>query len=133
MAETWSLWLPYRSPPLTLNQRIHHMAEHRIKGDLKKAAILLARSQKIPHLRAITAELRWLKADNRRADADNIAPTLKPLLDGLVAAGVLDDDNSDHVLRASTRVLLRRDRALSGAHLVLTIRDMSALAVTRDA
>jgi crossover junction endodeoxyribonuclease RusA len=129
--QTWSLWLPWRTPPLTLNQRLHHMAEYRLKQQVKQAVILLARQQKIPHLAAISAELRWLKADNRKADSDNIAATLKPALDGLVAAGVLDDDDSDHVLRTSTKVLLRRDRELPGAHVVLHIRDLSGLAVHR--
>lgn len=128
--QTWSLWLPWRTPPLSLNQRFSHWAvEKRIKDQVKQAVIVLARQQKIPHLAAITAELVWLKPDNRRADADNIAPTLKPALDGLVAAGVLDDDDSDHVLRTSTKVLLRRDRETPGAHVLLKIRDMSALAV----
>lgn len=130
--ETWSLYLPYRTPPLSLNQRFPHWgAEYRIKQQVKKAVVILARQNGIPPLKAITAELHWLKADNRRADADNIAPTLKPCLDGLVAAGVLPDDDSDHVLRTSTKVLLKRDRALPGAHVVLHIRDMSALAVRR--
>lgn len=129
---TWSLWLPYRSPPLSLNQRMHYMAEKRVKDDLKKTAWTLAKHHKLPRLRAITAELRWLKPDNRRADPDNMAPTLKPLLDGLVAAGVLADDNSDHVLRTSSKILLRRDRDLPGAHLILAIRDMSTLAVHDD-
>lgn len=129
MTDTWRIHLPYRTPPLTLNQRLHHMAEYRIKEAVKGATILLAKQARIPRLKAITAELVWLKGDNRQADADNIAPTLKPCLDGLVAAGVLVDDNSDHVLRTSTKVQLRRDVALPGAHLILSIRDMSALAV----
>jgi len=129
MTDTWSLWLPWRRPPLTFNQRTHHMVQYRLKQQVKQAVVLLARSQQIPHLSAITAELVWLKGDNRRADADNIAPTLKPALDGLVAAGVLDDDDSDHVLRTSTRVVLAREAPMPGAHLALKIRDMSDLAV----
>lgn len=129
---TWSLALPWRTPPLTLNRRLHHMAEHRIRQQVKHAATVLARVQRIPRLHAITAELVWLKADNRTADSDNIAPTLKPALDGLKAAGVLLDDNSDHVLRTSTRVVLRRDRAdHPGGHVILKIRDLSGLAVHR--
>jgi len=128
---TWSLSLPYRRPPLNLNQRLHHMAEYRIKTQLKQDIILLARAHKIPRLAAVTAELVWFKGDNRVADSDNISPTLKPCLDGLVSAGVLPDDNSDHVLRTSTKVLLRRDHEHRGSFVVLYIRDLSGLAVTR--
>lgn len=129
MIDTWSLVLPYRTPPLTLNRHLHHMAEHRIKGEVQKAAHLIARAHRIPHLRAITAELVWMKGDNRKADPDNMAPTMKPCLDGVKAAGVIDDDDSDHVLRSSTSIILARNAPYPGARLVLKIRDMSALAV----
>jgi len=35
--------------------------------------------------------------DKRRRDPDNYAATGKPLIDGLVAAGVLPDDDGKHV------------------------------------
>ena len=132
MTDTWVLSLPYRRPPLSLNSRLHHMVEHRLKGDLKAATILVAHGARIPKLRAVTAELVWFKGDNRRADADNIMPTLKPCLDGLVARGVLPDDDSTHVLRTSTRIVLKRDdpNAWRGPRLELRLRDMSALAGT---
>lgn len=129
MIHTWVLSLPYRTPPLSLNRKLHHMVEHRVKGELKQAAHLMARHLKLPQMKAITAELVWFKGDNRKADSDNIAPTLKPILDGLVAAGVLADDDSTHVLRTSTRVVLKRDdpNPHGGPRVVLKIRDMSAL------
>lgn len=130
--DTWTVRLPYRRPPLTLNQRLHHMAEHRIKGELKLATMLVAQSLRIPPLRAITAELVWFKGDNRVADPDNIAPTLKPILDGLKERGVVPDDNANHVFRTSNRIVLRRDDPTpsAGARLEVRIRDMSALAGT---
>lgn len=43
--------------------------------------------------------------DRRRHDFDNLVSALKPLLDGLVAAGVVADDSTDHIvdLNVSTR------------------------------
>jgi len=130
VTDTWVLPLPYRRPPLSLNQKMHYMVEHKIKGELKQAAIVIAKQQRIPRLRACTAELVWFKGDNRRADSDNTSPTLKPLMDGLVAAGILPDDDSAHVFRTSTRIVLKRDdpRPFQGPRLQLHIRDMSALA-----
>lgn len=134
MTKTWSLLLPYRRPPLSLNRRLHHMVEYRLKAEMKQAAIVLAKANRLPAMKAVTAELIWCKGDNRTADSDNISPNLKPLLDGLVAAGVLPEDNANHVLRTSTRIVLRRDDNYPnhGPRLYLTIRDLSALAVTND-
>lgn len=131
MINVHTIVLPWRSPPLTLNQRMHYMAEYRMQQELKRAAMLMARSLGIPHMEAVTAELVWMKGDNRKADPDNIAPTMKPLLDGLVAARILDGDDSDRVLRTSQKIILRRDAATDGARLILRLTDMSALAVKR--
>lgn len=122
--------LPYRRPPLTENSRMHHMAEYRIRQRVKHETRLLARHYKVPHLDAALIELVWYPGSNRRADADNIAPTLKPCIDGLVAAGVLTDDNAGIVLRTSQRVVLRSqdplDRKDGRLHLYVT--DASPLA-----
>jgi len=92
-----------------------------MKEQLRDATIVLAKQQRIPRLEAAVVELRWLKGDNRRADSDNIAPTLKPCIDGLRAAGVLDDDDASRV-RPFCRVVYRRDRALPpGEHLAIMI------------
>jgi hypothetical protein len=128
----WRILLPYRNPPLTANMRFSHWSqERRLQQKLSRDVRLLARSMKIPRLRAVTAELVFLPGTNRRRDADNIAPTLKPALDGLVAARVLRDDSADVVLRASQRVVLLRDDPTGKKHarLYLMITDMSALGV----
>jgi len=125
------LLLPYRTPPLSLNRHLHHMAEHRLKERVKADAHLVARAARLPRFKAVTAELVWFKGDNRRADSDNMSPTLKPIMDGLVAAGCLPDDNARHVLSTATRIVLKRDDPdlRLGPRLELHIRDMSILAV----
>jgi crossover junction endodeoxyribonuclease RusA len=130
--ETYTVVLPYRTPPLTLNQRFpHFMVEYRLKAEVKRSAMTMARSLGLPKMKAITAELVWMKADNRTADPDNITATLKPVLDGLVAAGVLPDDNANHVLRTSQKIILKREHNTPGGRVLVRIRDMSALAVTQ--
>lgn len=130
MTGEWRLTLPYRRPPLSLNGREHFMVRNRLAQDVKRAAWALARQHKIPALSAVIVELVWFKGDNRRADADNMASTLKPLQDGLVAARVLPDDSGDRVLSARLSVVLRKDDPYpdSGARMQLRIQDASALA-----
>lgn len=130
MVDEWSLLLPFRRPPLSLNQHQHWTVTRKAEADLRTAAWALARKAKIPELRAIMVELVWFKGDNRKADADNMAPTLKPLQDGLVLAHVVPDDNGKHVLRASQRVVLRA-QDLEGRRdprLYLKVADASVLA-----
>lgn len=125
--------LPYRRPPLTLNDRMHHQTKARITRQVRNDACILARFKKVPLLQAVITELVWFKGDNRRADAVNIAATLKPLEDGLVDAGVLPDDSADRVLSSRTSVILKRDDPYPerGPRMELRIRDASALAPIR--
>lgn len=109
---TWVLVLPYARPPLTLNKHLHYMPESKIRVELKWATFAVARAARLVHLDAGTVELVWFKGDNRRADSDNISPTLKPCIDGLVAAHVFTDDNATHVRRTSQRVIYRREDPL---------------------
>jgi len=129
--DEWRLPVPYRRPPLSLNGREHWSTRNRISAEVKRAGWAVARGRKVPPLKAIIVELVWFKGDNRRADADNMAPTLKALQDGLVAAGVVPDDSGDRVLSARLSVVLRRDDPYpgAGARMELRIRDASVLAL----
>lgn len=134
-AARWVIQLPWLRPPLSANDRWPHRAvEYRVQQEVKTAAWALAKAKKLPRLHAILIELVWYPADNRRRDGDNIAPTLKYLTDGLVAAKVLPDDNSERVLKSSTRVVIaRNDPYDSGKpRLMLVITDASALAPLED-
>ena len=44
-----------------------------------------------------TVQVLWRCKTRRRRDFDNLISGLKPLLDGLVAAGVLEDDSTEIV------------------------------------
>jgi crossover junction endodeoxyribonuclease RusA len=88
----WTLDLPFDRPPLTENQRLHHMAKARLTKQVRRAASFLARSQRIPPLGTCTVHLVWHVNTKHRRDADNLAPTLKAACDGLVDAGLVPDD-----------------------------------------
>lgn len=58
----------------------------------------IAKSQKLVHCtRPVTLHFHFAEP-NKRRDLDNIAAgAIKPILDGLVEAGVLTDDSQKHI------------------------------------
>lgn len=126
----WQLRLPWRRPPISLNDRLHHMVRNRLNQEIKQAAWALAKQAKVPPLTAVLLELAWYPGNNRRADGDNLAPTMKALTDGLVAAKVLPDDDGGRVLASTLRAVPRRADPWDSAtpRMVLIIRDASVLA-----
>jgi crossover junction endodeoxyribonuclease RusA len=84
-------------PLLSLNDRAHWTIRNGRAQVLKKAAWLMALKAKAPHLQRAEITVEYQPPDKRRRDPDNLAPTGKAALDGLVLAGVLPDDDARHV------------------------------------
>lgn len=86
---------------LSANDRMHWRPERQRKIALRTRGMQLARSQKLvvptPCFLIVTVGLRA----TGKADVDNSAPTVKCLVDGIVQARALEDDNSDHIVRTS--------------------------------
>jgi hypothetical protein len=83
---------------ISANDRLHWRAKASRTADLRALGHTTARAQKIPkhkvsHVAAFIGYLR-----NGTADPANAAPTTKALIDGMVDAGVWDDDDDTHVL-----------------------------------
>ncbi len=97
---TWTLDLPYVRPPLTANDRMHHMVKARRTAAVRQTAGWLARANRVPALARCSVSLHYAPVDRRRRDADNLVPTLKALCDGLVDAGVVRDDTPDLMVKA---------------------------------
>lgn len=89
--------LPAGLPLLSLNGRLHWAARNRIVQQLKSAAFVMARAAKAPPLQRAEVTVTYEPPDRRRRDPDNLAPTGKAAIDGLVLAGVLPDDSAAHV------------------------------------
>lgn len=110
---TWTLKLPWSRPPLSANDRhANGMIERRGQTAVSEAVTYLARSELrggLAPFDRVAVELLYYPGDNRTRDPDNIAATLKPVLDGLVRAGVIPDDKARHVVRTSQRIVLRED------------------------
>ncbi|GAA5132382.1 RusA family crossover junction endodeoxyribonuclease [Pseudonocardia adelaidensis] len=99
MSDRYELQLPWRTPPLSLNGRMHHMARARLVREVRETAGWLAQAARIPRAERVRVELRYTPRTRCRRDADNLVPTFKALVDGLVDAGVVPDDDDAHVER----------------------------------
>lgn len=98
MASSYSFIIEGRFPSLNqyINaERRNRYAGAKIKHEETERAAAAARS--LPHIdKPVTVAFRWVEP-NRRRDTDNVAFAKKFILDGLVQANVLDDDDPAHV------------------------------------
>lgn len=97
MTDTWEITLPWKRPPLTLNQRLTWPVKAGITKRVRRDVALLARHHHVPPLARASIVLHWQPATMRQRDTDNPVATLKPCIDGLRDAGVLADDDSTRV------------------------------------
>jgi crossover junction endodeoxyribonuclease RusA len=81
---------PWIIAPLSLNYRLHRMAEAKITKDLR--SMMHAKARHIPEMVRCEVALVWIVNTRHRRDEENIVATLKPLCDGLVDAEVVADD-----------------------------------------
>lgn len=92
--------------PWTVNgeRKLHpHQRAERVRRWREHAA-MLARAERIPRLDAVRVSARPM-VKNRRAmqDTGGCFPAVKAAIDGLVDAGVLDDDGPDVVVEITFR------------------------------
>jgi crossover junction endodeoxyribonuclease RusA len=96
----WTIRLPYATPPLSLNSRMHWATKARITREIRHATTWAASDLKIPACERIAVELHYVPRDRRRRDEDNLFLTLKAAIDGIRDAGVVPDDSSEYVTSA---------------------------------
>ena len=97
MTRSWELSLP-NSPYYSANSRMHWRKKAEMVRVWRQASALLAMHQGVPHLERAVVSLQLWPHDKRRRDPDNLVPgVLKPAVDGLVDAGVLEDDAPEFV------------------------------------
>lgn len=118
---SWTIKLPAGLRLLSLNGREHYMERHRRAQALKKAAWAMARNARIPSLERVSLVVEYQPPDRRHRDADNAATASgKPCIDGLVAAGVIEDDESP---RYVAEVAYRIGAPHPGGRLVLHVTE----------
>lgn len=84
---------------LTANQRMHWAPKARLVKKLRTAAAWTARAAIPTGWQHVEVRMHYRPATNRRRDADNLAPTLKALCDGLVDAGLVPDDTPQYMTK----------------------------------
>ena len=84
---------------LSPNKRLHHMALYQAKLLAKEEMYLRVLEQGRPRtiLPQAHITITWVTKDRRRRDIDNLFASMKPYIDGLVAAGLIADDSANHV------------------------------------
>jgi crossover junction endodeoxyribonuclease RusA len=117
-------WGPVSSAWLNANGRVHWAHRARTtKGwreNARSACFPITYAVVKPALdRAhIVATLHF--GDDRKRDVGNYAPTVKAVIDGLVDAGMIPDDNDDHLIGPD----LRRGDANGQPRIVLTVTEV---------
>ena len=84
-------------PTWNANSRGHWSQRAEQVAAWRLVAMQAAKAAAIPSLDVVFVELTMTPSDRRRRDPDNLAGALKPVLDGLVDAGVIPDDSYQHV------------------------------------
>jgi len=122
-SRSWVIELPSGLKVLSLNDRYHWAEKGRRAASLKKAAWAMAVRQRVPRLAAASIVVEYQPPDRRHRDHDNIpAASGKHCIDGVVAAGVLEDDQPPFV----TGIFYRIGEPFPKGRLVLTVTEVPA-------
>ena len=82
---------------LTSHQRLHDYARSARVRSIREVAAATARLTRAPHLTRARITITIAFPDRRRRDTHNLMPTAKAIVDGLVDAGLLPDDDHWHL------------------------------------
>jgi hypothetical protein len=126
-----TITLPAGLRLLNANQRLHHAPKAKLTAKIRAAAV-----EAVTEDRDLMAALAAAKPGplfarahilgvlhpptRRRADPANWYPSFKAAVDGIVDAGVLDDDDHTHLLGPDMRL----GDIVKGGQLVLVVREL---------
>jgi len=105
-------------PPISLNDRLHHMAKAKLTAAMRLEAAEAAR--RIPALGKCEVTLTWYVTTKARRDDENPVPSLKAWCDGLVDAGVVEDDTAEFMRKNMPRIVWI-DKKTHVAHMEIRI------------
>ena len=118
MSRQWIINLPYQKPPLSLNDRMHWRKKAKIAKEIR-TYVYEECVEAVPVCGAAFVELHYVPRDARRRDRDNLVPTLKHAIDGMVDAGVVEDDDHTHM---DWRIIIDAPNRVN-PHLYLVIKE----------
>ncbi len=119
--DTYTIDFPTGMPLLNQNDRHHWAKKNALVQEIKTISTVLARTQGIPPMDRVEITSTYHPRDRRRRDCDNLSPTVKAIIDGLVAAGILPDDDHHHVTAITYRI---HPIPTPTPHLTLVIRPL---------
>jgi crossover junction endodeoxyribonuclease RusA len=103
--DLWMVELPWGLPLLSANDRIHHRVRAEYTRSLRTAAAAAAKAARLPTMQAAHVIGEYQPGHRaRRRDAANWCPSFKAAADGLVDAGVLDDDDASRMVGPDPRL-----------------------------
>jgi len=105
------IWIQVPFPPVSLNEwkNWHWAKQGRYKKELTKAISDLVLFFKIPTYEQATVQvIHYFRTNRLRDPQDNYAP--KFLMDALVRAGILEDDNGELVKVPTPELLIDKER-----------------------
>lgn len=91
---TYAISLPWPSPKLSPNARVHWRKKADASKTARHAAAMLTRAAigpKKPGWEHVSLAITFCPPDRRRRDADNLIASLKPSMDGIADALGCDD------------------------------------------
>ena len=65
-----------------------------------------------PHFEAISLDITWIETKKKR-DPDNVFAAVKFILDGMVSAAIIKDDDRDHVASITNRIAVSDSRGVA--------------------
>lgn len=107
-ASTWILRFDWPTNPLPMNGsrgKSFYGRAAKTKRVRLRSAYVAAELAQIPHLGRIEARLTQWVTTRRTRDLDNLAQLEKPLFDGLVDAGLVDDDSPELMVKPRAQIL----------------------------
>jgi len=105
-------------PPVSLNDRLHHMVKAKKVAAMRLEAAVAA--HRIPALGRCEVTLTWFVTTKARRDDENPVPSLKAWCDGLVDAGIVEDDTKQFMVK-NMPIIQWIDKKEDVAHMELRI------------
>jgi crossover junction endodeoxyribonuclease RusA len=99
----WTIEIPAPCAWLSMNGREHWARRAKLTRLWRAAAKTHAQRARLPRLDRAAITCLVHRSDRRKADAHNRAATVKCVIDGLVDAGVLDDDADAYLSQVAIR------------------------------
>lgn len=105
---------------LSANTRHHWSVNREVARYWRQVAAFTARNAGVPRVDRGRVVVTFHKATNRRFDPGNLSPVSKAILDGIVDAGVFEDDSHEYVIGPDHRAGTKS----STPHVVIEITEL---------